>query len=69
MAMYNTTKSITDFAHSSMTYALNKGWPLYLSTKNTILKAYDGKFKDVFQEIYEKLVCTLLYFSLYFIVL
>lgn len=54
MAMYNTTKSITDFAHSSMTYALNKGWPLYLSTKNTILKAYDGKFKDVFQEIYEK---------------
>ena len=56
MAMYNTTKSITDFAHSSMTYALNKGWPLYLSTKNTILKAYDGKFKDVFQEIYEKLV-------------
>ena len=54
MAMYNTTKSITDFAHSSMTYALNKGWPLYLSTKNTILKAYDGKFKDVFQEVYEK---------------
>lgn len=54
MAMYNTTKSISDFAHSSMKYALNKGWPLYLSTKNTILKAYDGKFKDVFQEIYEK---------------
>lgn len=54
MAMYNTTKSITDFAHSSMQYALDKGWPLYLSTKNTILKAYDGRFKDIFQEIYEK---------------
>jgi isocitrate dehydrogenase len=54
MAMYNTTKSIRDFAHSSMTYALDKGWPLYLSTKNTILKAYDGKFKDIFQEIFEK---------------
>ena len=60
MAMYNTTKSISDFAHSSMKYALNKGWPLYLSTKNTILKAYDGKFKDVFQEIYEKLVLNYL---------
>jgi len=53
MAMYNTTKSITDFAHSSMKYALNKGWPLYMSTKNTILKAYDGKFKDIFEEVYE----------------
>ena len=56
MAMYNTTKSITDFAHSSMTYALAKGWPLYLSTKNTILKAYDGHFKDIFQDIFEKYV-------------
>ena len=54
MAMYNTTKSITDFAHSSMKYALNKGWPLYMSTKNTILKAYDGKFKDIFEEVYER---------------
>jgi len=54
MAMYNTTKSITDFAHSSFKYALMKGWPLYMSTKNTILKAYDGKFKDVFEEVYEK---------------
>lgn len=54
MAMYNTTKSITDFAHSSMTYALDKCQPLYLSTKNTILKAYDGKFKDVFQDIYDQ---------------
>lgn len=54
MAMYNTTRSITDFAHSSMTYALDKCQPLYLSTKNTILKAYDGKFKDVFQDIYDQ---------------
>jgi len=53
MAMYNTDKSIKDFARSSMNYALMKGWPLYLSTKNTILKKYDGRFKDLFQEIYE----------------
>merc|ERR1712110_1215679 len=53
MAMYNTDKSIRDFAHSSMNFALNKGWPLYLSTKNTILKKYDGRFKDIFQEIYD----------------
>merc|ERR1711981_1016542 len=53
MAMYNTDKSIRDFAHSSMAFALNKGWPLYLSTKNTILKKYDGRFKDIFQEIYD----------------
>ncbi|GFO33536.1 isocitrate dehydrogenase [NADP] cytoplasmic [Plakobranchus ocellatus] len=54
MGMYNTDKSITDFAHSSFQFALNKGWPLYLSTKNTILKKYDGRFKDIFQEIYDK---------------
>jgi len=54
LAMYNTTESITAFAHASFQYALAKKWPLYLSTKNTILKAYDGKFKDVFQEIYER---------------
>lgn len=54
MGMYNTDKSIQDFAHSSFQMALNKGWPLYLSTKNTILKKYDGRFKDIFQEIYEK---------------
>lgn len=54
MAMYNTDKSIRDFAHSSFTYALDKVYPLYLSTKNTILKKYDGRFKDIFQEIYEK---------------
>ena len=54
MGMFNTDESIRDFAHSSFKYALNKKWPLYLSTKNTILKAYDGKFKDIFQEIYDK---------------
>lgn len=53
MAMYNTDKSIKDFARSSMVYALKKGWPLYLSTKNTILKKYDGRFKDIFQEIFD----------------
>jgi isocitrate dehydrogenase len=53
MAMYNTTESIIGFAHSCFKYALNRNFPLYLSTKNTILKAYDGKFKDIFQEIYE----------------
>ena len=53
LAMYNTDKSVRDFAHSSFQYALNKQWPLYLSTKNTILKKYDGRFKDIFQEIYE----------------
>lgn len=53
MGMYNTDKSIKDFAHSSFVFALQKGWPLYLSTKNTILKKYDGRFKDIFQEIYD----------------
>ncbi|RDD44713.1 Isocitrate dehydrogenase [NADP] cytoplasmic [Trichoplax sp. H2] len=54
LGMYNTDKSITDFAHSSFKLALAKGWPLYLSTKNTILKKYDGRFKDIFQDIYER---------------
>lgn len=54
LSMYNADKSIADFAHSSMQYALNRGMPLYLSTKNTILKRYDGRFKDIFQEIYDK---------------
>ncbi|XP_061429998.1 isocitrate dehydrogenase [NADP] cytoplasmic [Lethenteron reissneri] len=54
MGMFNTDASITDFAHSSLQMALDKGWPLYLSTKNTILKKYDGRFKDIFQDIYEK---------------
>lgn len=52
MAMYNTDESITGFAHSCFQYALAKKWPLYLSTKNTILKRYDGRFKDIFEEIY-----------------
>jgi isocitrate dehydrogenase len=53
MAMYNLDDSIRDFARASMNYGLLKGWPVYLSTKNTILKAYDGRFKDLFQEIFE----------------
>ncbi len=53
MAMYNIDSSIYGFAHSSFKQALLKGWPLYMSTKNTILKAYDGRFKDIFQEVYE----------------
>jgi isocitrate dehydrogenase len=53
MAMYNTDESIYGFARSSFQMALEKKWPLYLSTKNTILKAYDGRFKDIFQEVYE----------------
>jgi isocitrate dehydrogenase len=54
MGMYNTDASIIDFAHSCFKYALDRNYPLYLSTKNTILKRYDGRFKDIFQEIYEK---------------
>ncbi|KAM9586326.1 isocitrate dehydrogenase [NADP] cytoplasmic-like [Trichechus inunguis] len=54
MGMYNQDKSTEDFAHSSFQMALAKGWPLYLSTKNTILNKYDGRFKDIFQEIYDK---------------
>ncbi len=53
MAMYNTDDSIRDFARSCMNYALMREWPVYLSTKNTILKQYDGRFKDLFNEIYE----------------
>eukprot|EP00999_Lentomonas_sp_LEN2_P002564 NODE_446_length_1494_cov_310.825896_g414_i0.p1 GENE.NODE_446_length_1494_cov_310.825896_g414_i0~~NODE_446_length_1494_cov_310.825896_g414_i0.p1 ORF type:complete len:414 (-),score=122.84 NODE_446_length_1494_cov_310.825896_g414_i0:125-1366(-) len=53
MGMYNTDQSIRDFAESSFVYAYNKKWPLFLSTKNTILKKYDGRFKDIFQEVYE----------------
>jgi isocitrate dehydrogenase len=52
MAMYNTDVSIYGFARSCFNTALLKGWPLYLSTKNTILKAYDGRFKDIFEEVY-----------------
>ncbi|KUR74104.1 NADP-dependent isocitrate dehydrogenase [Novosphingobium sp. FSW06-99] len=53
MAMYNLDDSIRDFARASLNYGLNLGWPVYLSTKNTILKAYDGRFKDLFQEVFE----------------
>jgi isocitrate dehydrogenase len=53
MAMYNLDDSIRDFAHASFGYALARKYPLYLSTKNTILKAYDGRFKDIFQEVYD----------------
>jgi isocitrate dehydrogenase len=52
MGMYNLDDSIADFARASMNYALGRGWPLYLSTKNTILKAYDGRFKDLFAEVF-----------------
>ena len=54
MGMFNTDDSIRDFARSSMSYALDLGYPLYLSTKNTILKTYDGRFKDLFQEIFDQ---------------
>ncbi|MEJ0060534.1 MAG: NADP-dependent isocitrate dehydrogenase [Terricaulis sp.] len=53
MAMYNLDDSIREFARSSFNYGLLKGWPVYLSTKNTILKAYDGRFKDLFQEVFD----------------
>ncbi len=53
MGMYNLDESIRDFAHASFAYGLNRKYPVYLSTKNTILKAYDGRFKDIFQEIYD----------------
>lgn len=53
LPMYNTTESISGFAHASFKMALEKKMPLYMSTKNTILKAYDGRFKDIFQDIYE----------------
>jgi isocitrate dehydrogenase len=53
MAMYNLDESIREFARASFNYGLNLGWPVYLSTKNTILKAYDGRFKDIFQEVFD----------------
>ena len=53
MAMYNTTESITGFAHACFRIAIDKKMPLYMSTKNTILKAYDGKFKDIFQDLFD----------------
>ena len=53
MGMYNLDDSIRDFAHASFSYGLNRNYPVYLSTKNTILKAYDGRFKDIFQEVFD----------------
>ena len=53
MGMYNLDSSIRDFARASFNYGLQRGWPVYLSTKNTIMKKYDGRFKDIFQEVYE----------------
>jgi isocitrate dehydrogenase len=53
LSMYNLDESIIDFAHSCFNYGLNLGWPVYLSTKNTILKIYDGRFKDLFQEVFD----------------
>uniref|UniRef100_A0A8C7DWC5 Isocitrate dehydrogenase (NADP(+)) 2 n=1 Tax=Oncorhynchus kisutch TaxID=8019 RepID=A0A8C7DWC5_ONCKI len=63
MGMYNTDESISGFAHSCFQYAIGKKWPLYLSTKNTILKAYDGRFKDIFEEIYQALSWLPTYWS------
>tara|TARA_B100000214_G_scaffold374077_1_gene355894 strand:+ start:3666 stop:4880 length:1215 start_codon:yes stop_codon:yes gene_type:complete len=54
LSMYNLDQSIRDFARACMNYGLNRKWPVYLSTKNTILKKYDGRFKDLFQEVFEK---------------
>jgi len=54
MGMYNLDASITDFARASLNYGLNLGWPVYLSTKNTILKVYDGRFKDIFQQVFDE---------------
>ena len=54
MGMYNLDESIVGFARACLNYGLDRGWPVYLSTKNTILKAYDGRFKDLFQEIFDK---------------
>ena len=53
MGMYNLDESIRGFARACLNYGLQRGWPVYLSTKNTILKAYDGRFKDLFQEVFE----------------
>ena len=54
LTMYNLDDSIKDFARASMNYGLQRKWPVYMSTKNTILKAYDGRFRDIFQEIFDK---------------
>jgi len=53
MGMYNTDESITEFGHACFRYAIDRKYPLYLSTKNTIMKKYDGRFKDIFQDLYD----------------
>jgi isocitrate dehydrogenase len=58
LAMYNLDESIREFARASMNYGILRKWPVYLSTKNTILKAYDGRFKDIFQEVFDKEFAT-----------
>src|SRR5437879_10552996 len=58
LAMYNLDDSIRDFARASLRYGLDRGYPVYLSTKNTILKRYDGRFKDIFQETYDSEFCS-----------
>ncbi|VAX04479.1 Isocitrate dehydrogenase [NADP] [hydrothermal vent metagenome] len=58
MAMYNLDESIRDFARACMNFGLKRGWPVYLSTKNTILKAYDGRFKDLFEEVFKSEFAT-----------
>jgi isocitrate dehydrogenase len=58
LAMFNLDDSIRDFARASFNYGLNRGYPVYLSTKNTILKAYDGRFKDIFQEVFDSEFCS-----------
>jgi len=58
LTMYNTDESISGFAHASFKLALQRSLPLYMSTKNTILKKYDGRFKDIFQSIYERYYCA-----------
>src|ERR1700691_4993283 len=54
MGMYNFDESIRNFARAALRYGLQRGYPVYLSTKNTILKAYDGRFKDLFQDVFEQ---------------
>ena len=54
LSMYNLDKSIREFAQACLNYGLARKWPVYFSTKNTILKAYDGRFKDLFEEVYQK---------------
>jgi len=58
MGMYNTDESIIEFAHACFKFAIERKYPLYLSTKNTIMKKYDGRFKDIFQNLYDTVYKT-----------